>query len=221
MRLRRQLSERPAEESGADLAAGAFGSWLRELRTARARGSAADVPCGSCTGCCTSAYFIHVAPDETDTLAHVPPQLLFPAPGLPPGHRVLGYDERGHCPMLQSGACTIYAHRPRTCREYDCRIFPAAGITDAGGQAKAAINRQIARWRFDHPSSADRAAQDAVRAAAAFIREHADAFDGGVVPQNPTQLAALAIDACALFLAEPRPTDAALVAAITDLASTR
>jgi hypothetical protein len=40
------------------------------------------------------------------------------------------------------------------------------------------------------------------------------------VPQNPTQLAALAIDAHALFLAEPRPSDVELVAAITDLAST-
>ena len=37
-----------------------------------------------------------------------------PAPGMPPGHTVLGYDEAGDCPMLVAGACSISAHRPRT-----------------------------------------------------------------------------------------------------------
>jgi Fe-S-cluster containining protein len=204
-----------------ELPAGDFGSWLRELRDTRARRTGTTVPCGSCTACCTSAYFVHVAPDETDTLRHIPRALLFPAPGSPPGHVVLGYDERGHCPMLKDGACSIYADRPRICRAYDCRVFPAAGITDAGGAEKAAVNRQIARWRFYHRTAADRAVHDAVRAAAAFVRDHADAFPAGVVPRNPTQLAALAIDAHALFLADPRPSDRDLVAVITDLASTR
>ena len=30
----------------------------------------------------------------------------------------MGYDERGHCPMLVDGDCSIYDHRPRTCRMY-------------------------------------------------------------------------------------------------------
>lgn len=86
------------------------------------------MPCGDCTACCTSSQFIHIAPDETETLGHIPDELLFDAPGFPAGHVVLGYDENGHCPMLVDGACSIYAHRPRTCRTYDCRIFPATGI---------------------------------------------------------------------------------------------
>ena len=208
---------RPATAS--DLPAGDFAAWLRDVRAARASGGGTDVPCGSCTGCCTSSYFIHIGPDEADTLARIPRQLLFPAPGLPPGHVVLGYDERGHCPMLVDGACSIYEHRPRTCRQYDCRVFPAAGIETAGGDDKDAINRQIRRWRFTYPHEDDRIAYHAARAAAAFLREHADAVPDGVVPSNPTQLAVLAIDVHELFLRERRASERDLVAAITDLAS--
>lgn len=208
---------RPATDS--DLPAGDFGAWLRGVRAARAAGGGTDVPCGSCTGCCTSGYFIHIGPDETDTLARIPRPLLFPAPGLPPGHVVLGYDERGHCPMLVDGACSIYEDRPRSCRQYDCRVFPAAGIDTAGGDEKAAINRHVARWRFTYPREDHRDAHDAVRAATAFLRRHADAFPDGVVPSNPTQLAVLAIAVHELFLPERRATERDLVAAITDLAS--
>ena len=45
-----------------------------------------DVPCNGCTACCTSSQFVHIGPDETDTLAHIPAELLFPAPRLPRGH---------------------------------------------------------------------------------------------------------------------------------------
>jgi Fe-S-cluster containining protein len=199
-----------------ELAAGDFAPWLRELRETRAVGDGTDVACGTCTGCCTSAYFIHVGPDEIETLKRIPRALRVPAPGLPPGHVVLGYDARGHCPMLVDGACTIYAHRPRTCRQYDCRVFPAAGIA-AGGEEKHAINRQIARWRFAYPSDGDRDAQAAVRAAVDFLRAHANAFPAGVVPSNPTQLAVLAIDAHELFLGPDRASDADTVAAIVTL----
>ena len=85
-------------------------------------------PCGGCTACCTSSQFVHIEPDETRTLSRIPAALLFPAPGLPRGHRLMGYDENGHCPMLVDATCSIYADRPRTCRTYDCRIFPAADI---------------------------------------------------------------------------------------------
>ena len=110
------------------LAAGDFSSWMIEIQGAIRGEHGSDVPCDGCTACCTSSQFIHVGPDESDTLAHIPADLLFPAPGRPPGHVVLGYDERGHCPMLIDDKCSIYEHRPRTCRTYDCRIFPAAGL---------------------------------------------------------------------------------------------
>src|SRR5204862_263741 len=83
-----------------------------------------------------------------DTLAHIPPALLFPAPRMPAGHVLLGYDENGCCPMLVDGGCSIYDHRPRTCRTYDCRVFPAAGIDISDDGDKGPIAHQARRWRF-------------------------------------------------------------------------
>src|SRR5437763_4457379 len=88
----------------------------------------AEVPCAGCTACCTSYQFVHIGPEETETLARIPAALLAPAPGRPSGHMVLGYDDRGQCPMLVDNQCSIYSHRPRTCRAYDCRVFAATGI---------------------------------------------------------------------------------------------
>jgi Fe-S-cluster containining protein len=127
-----------------------------------------DVPCDGCTACCTSSQFVHIGPDEADTLAHIPAALQFPAPGLSEGHVVLGYDERGHCPMLVDGACSIYEHRPRTCRTYDCRVFPAAGLEV--DEDKPAIAERARRWRFDFPTEADRVMHEAVCAAASHVR---------------------------------------------------
>ena len=161
----------------------------------------ADVPCGGCTACCTSYQFVHIGPDEIDTLSHIPAELLFPAPGLPDGHVVLGYDQRGHCPMLIEGRCSIYEHRPRTCRTYDCRVFPATGL-EPEGDDKVLLARQARRWRFEFPSEADRIRYDAVRAAATFLRERGSLLPEGSVPTNRTQLAVLAIELHETFLGQ-------------------
>jgi Fe-S-cluster containining protein len=116
--------------------------WFDEFDAA----SEAQVPCGACTACCTSSQFVHIEPDETDALAHVPAALRFPAPGLPKGHVVLPYDEHGHCPMLADGACSIYEHRPRTCRTYDCRVFAVTGVEPEGQPAIAA---RVGQWQFE------------------------------------------------------------------------
>jgi Fe-S-cluster containining protein len=172
----------------ADLAAGDFSSWLGDIQAAIGGDRAADVPCDGCTACCRSSQFIHIGPDESDTLACIPAQLLFPAPRMPEGHVVLGYDERGHCPMLVDNRCSIYEHRPRACRAYDCRVFPAAGIEPDDGQEPVA--RQARRWRFSFPTQDQRNEYQAVRAAAEFLRRK----EGPPVPANPTQLAVLAIE---------------------------
>src|SRR4051794_21374191 len=180
------------------LDAGEFLPWLAEVQAEIAGEGVAEVPCGGCTACCTSSQFIHIAPDEHETLAHIDPALLFPAPRLPRGHVVLGYDERGHCPMLIDNACSIYEHRPRTCRTYDCRVFPAAGV--APGDDKIDIGNQTQRWRFGHPSPNDRAHHDAVRAAAEFLQAHPEVVPDTVSTSSSTQVAVLAILAHEAFL---------------------
>lgn len=186
----------PAAED--ELAAGGFSSWLRGVQGALAGEGGSDVPCDGCTACCTSSQFVHVAPDEVETLSRIPSALLFPAPNLPPGHVVLGYDERGSCPMLIDGRCSIYEQRPRTCRTYDCRIFPAAGL-EVGDRSKISIARRSRRWRFSFPSPTDRAERDAVRAAATFLSSHPDVLPDSV-PRTTTQLAVLAVMIHDVFL---------------------
>ncbi len=153
------------ERADEDLDAGDFSSWADAMLGALRGEGDADVPCAGCTACCTSSQFVHIEPDETDTLAHIPPELLFPAPRRPRGHVLLGYDESGKCPMLIDNACSIYEHRPRTCRTYDCRIFAATGVEV--DDDKPEIARRVRRWRFRFPTDDDLRRRDAIRAAAA------------------------------------------------------
>lgn len=169
--------------------AGPFSAWLDAFGPALRGDVDADVACGGCTACCSSSQFVHIAPDETDALAHIPAQLLFPAPRAPHGHVLLGYDERGRCPMLGDAGCTIYAHRPRTCRTYDCRVFPATGVpTD-----KPLVAARAERWRFGHPTARDADDHAAVRAAAAWLRHHGGDLPADAVPTSATQAAVLAV----------------------------
>jgi Fe-S-cluster containining protein len=147
-----------------ELAVGPFSDWLAGFRAAIAGAADSDVPCGTCSACCRSSQFIHVEPDEHDALAHIPAELLVPAPGMPDGHLVMGYDEEGCCPMLVDDRCSIYAHRPRTCRVYDCRVFAATG-DEIDELPLVAV--QVRRWRFDHPTPRDRAEHDELLEAAA------------------------------------------------------
>lgn len=179
--------------------AGCFSSWLRRTRHALANEKEAVVPCGDCKACCISSYFIHIRPEETKTRSRIDKKLLFPAPGQPKGNMLLGYFENGYCPMMIDDRCSIYEDRPLTCRTYDCRIFTAAGI-EAGDEDKALINQRALSWKFSYPTQRDRNQHSAVQAAAMFLRNHSDCFPAGVVPNNPSQLAILAIKVYDVFL---------------------
>ena len=178
--------------------AGDFSTWLRDTRRALLAGSGTVVECGTCRGCCRSSYFIHIAP------------------GLPAGHVLMGYDTSGRCPMLTDGECSIYDDRPQTCRDYDCRVFSAAGI-EAGGGERAEINQRVSEWAFTYPAQRDRDEHGAVREAAAFIRKNGDRFAQEQRPVTESQVAILAIKAYELFLSpSKRRSDAELVRAIVE-----
>ena len=195
-------------------AAGPFSAWLDDMLAALRGEADAGVPCGSCTACCTSSQFVHIAPDEQATLARIPAELRFPAPGLPAGHVVLPYDERGHCPMLGDAGCSIYDDRPRTCRTYDCRIFAAAAVEPAR-DTQPAIAERVARWEFDVDGRDAQARAEAVRDAAVYLRDHEADLPAGTAPVNRTELAVLAVEVHEAFLVQPAP-DPAVVAAAVD-----
>ena len=189
------MADETAEAEG-QLPAGDFSSWLSGMRSALSGERASDVPCGDCTACCRSSQFVHIAPGESETLARIPRELLFPAPGRPEGHMVLGYDENGQCPMLTDEGCSIYEDRPRTCRTYDCRIFPAAGV-DAD---KPLVARRARRWQFTYDTEAGRRKHAAVETAATVLRDSRDRLHDRAVPSGETGLAVLAVEVHEAFL---------------------
>jgi uncharacterized protein len=180
--------------------AGELSAWLRDTRRAQAlKVIGADVPCGSCNACCRSSYFIHIRPDETQTLRRIPRPLQFPAPGLPAGHVLMGFDQNGRCPMLIEDRCSIYEHRPQTCRDYDCRVFAATGIDPGRDGGRAQIAARVQQWKFTYRDDAARTAYSAVQSAAAFLQDHRDCFPHDALPGNPVQLAVLAIQVYDVF----------------------
>jgi len=179
--------------------AGPFSTWLDAIREVLRDEGTSDVPCGGCTACCTSSQFVHIAPDEEETLARIPRALLFPAPRLPAGHVLMGYDDDGRCPMLVDGACSIYEHRPRACRAYDCRVFAASGL-ELEGPEKSAVNERVRRWRFRLPDAADRDRLGAVRSAAAHLGE----LEPG---RSVTERTLEAIEIADRFLSDTADTD--------------
>ncbi len=190
-------NDAPAAQAG--VPAGDFSIWLRFTQISLQGGDGgADVPCGSCRGCCRSSMFIHIQPEETQTLRRIPRKLLFPAPGLPKGHVLMGYDDHGQCPMLKGGECSIYDDRPQTCRDYDCRVFAATGIA-VDREAQPEIARRVAAWAFTYENAESRAEHRTVQAAAAFLQANRDLFPQGSLPNYPVQLAALAVRIYRLF----------------------
>jgi Fe-S-cluster containining protein len=175
--------------------AGGFHTWLTSAFRAITSGETSDVPCGTCTACCRSSQFVHIGPTETETLARIPSEILFPAPGLPAGNVLLGYDADGNCPMLVDDACSIYEDRPRTCRVYDCRIFTATGL-DVAVDAKPAIAERVRGWEFTTSGDSDVIELEAVRSAGRYVVARSDIV--GVL--TTTQQAVLAMEIAELFI---------------------
>jgi uncharacterized protein len=168
-----------------------FSNWLNAFTATLKGESEGNVPCGECVGCCISSYFIHIKPTDTDSINHIPKELMFSAPGLPKGHYLLGYDEKGHCPMFKDGRCSIYCYRPETCRQYDCRVYPATGIFPDDDTSQ--IFKKAKGWKFDVSSPEDMEAFEAVQTASKFIRKYKDLFPKQFFPCNRPQQAVLAI----------------------------
>ena len=200
------------------LSAGAFGAWLSQARAALHGDGGADVPCGDCVGCCVSSYHIPIRPTDRAARDAIPIQYLQRVSMRPDDPLMLGYLDDGLCPMLKQGRCSIYAQRPQTCRDYDCRVFAAAGI-EAGDAAKRVINERVRAWRFNYATDVDRELHAAVRAAAAFIQSKREAFPQGCAPKASTGVAVLAIKTYEVFMTDlSAKSDADIARALLDAA---
>ncbi len=205
-----------------DLPAGRFGDWLEAFGESLRRGRHMVVPCGPCNACCRSGYFIHIGAAEHETLARIPQALLVSAPGRP-DDRVMGFDSRGRCPMLVDDACSIYEHRPLTCRRYDCRVFAAAGTVPE--EDKADLGARARRWRFTYQGGEDERRHAATVTAARLLDEHRARL-GAAAPVNRTEQAVRAVARHSAVLAlddryrrsGEHPAEAEILAAISTAA---
>jgi uncharacterized protein len=176
--------------------AGPFGEWLAAMRGVLRGERDADVPCGDCIGCCVSSYPIPLRPADVRARAEVPEQYLLGTQAA--GERwLMGFREDGHCPFMNRRRCEIYADRPQTCRDYDCRIYAAAGLVPDGN--RAVIERRVREWAFSFESEEQHAAAAAVRRAAQFIRANAGLFPAGMRAGSATAAAVLAVKSFAVF----------------------
>jgi uncharacterized protein len=179
------------------LPAGDFSAWLQATYATLWRDVPADVPCGSCNVCCRTHHQLHLRPGEKAARKRLPREYLSVARGLPPGYLLLGYDERGACPVLVDDRCSIYEDRLLVCRTYDCRIYAATDVPPD----RADIAVQVRRWRFAYPGAEDRERHEAVLAAARFIRGQSACLPSEAARQQPVRVATLAVVAHEKFLA--------------------
>ncbi len=180
------------------LPAGDFGQWLLQIQQLDDTAPGIEVDCGECNACCRASFFIHIHPQEQQTLRQIPKALLFPAPGLAKGHSLLGYDQQGRCPLLREQGCTIYPHRPNTCRRFDCRIFTATGISSEEPRLRDIVAR-ARLWRFTYVSQLDRLRHQQVKATAQFLTQNSKIYPGGFNTVNPVQKAAITVQLFSLF----------------------
>jgi len=178
--------------------AGAFGAWLAAMRGVLKGERPADVPCDGCVGCCVSSYAIALRPGDQAALAAVPAiHLRIPVGG---GLAFMAHREDGTCPMLEAGRCAIYADRPQTCRDYDCRIYAATGLLPDG--ERPVIRERVLEWRFDFANGEEQRQQAALRRAAAFIQAHAASFPVAMRAHSAAAAAVLAVKTWSLFAHE-------------------
>ncbi len=180
------------------LNAGEFAVWLNEfIQTMRGDGKG-SVPCGDCVGCCTSSKFVLVRPSDTVAVRNIPKEILFQAPGLPKGYYLMGYDEKGHCPMFKSDRCSIYKFRPETCKQYDCRVMAASGISLE--DETTYITNRVRSWKFQYSTDESKKLSKAVKLSGIFLFEFRDDFPENFIPLLNSQLSVLAIRVHTVFI---------------------
>lgn len=182
--------------STTEIAAGGFLDWLRHFRASLVGNQGSDVPCGDCRGCCISGYSVQVRPHDTGARALIPAELLVRVPGFAADELTLAARPDGTCPMLRDNECSIYASRPQTCRDYDCRVFAASGLSPE----KLVIRQRVSQWRFSYPTALDRKAHSAVLTAANFIRTKRNSFPNQRAPMGPSGISVLACESYSVFL---------------------
>lgn len=92
------------------------------------------VNCRSCRACCVDFADTPVLPFESGDGLDIE---------VRDGKRFLRKKANGECIHLQDGGCSVYEHRPSTCRVFDCRDFAVEKLTNPN---LPRLNEAIAQW---------------------------------------------------------------------------
>jgi Putative zinc- or iron-chelating domain len=124
---------------------GSLTTFLRKLEQGLRRGEV-ETPCNGCTACCRDPkLFVHLGEDEAPHYR---------------AHRQgadwhLDRQPSGECVYLIDNRCSIRSNRPRTCREYDCRLHLLGLPLDF--DQKVLIEEGPAYWQdFSLPTTEDK-----------------------------------------------------------------
>jgi hypothetical protein len=112
-----------------------------------------EVPCRGCTACCYHPNVdVYPEAERAEDLAHL--DLV----EREDGEMFLRKRADGACVHLGPAGCTVYPHRPRACRRYDCRPYTMVGVVNryAGGRLSPG-------WTFDHHTREQRILLTALR----------------------------------------------------------
>ena len=115
----------------------------RDFLAAWWRGDAGPVPCAGCSACC---YYAGIPVDKKRDRKRLPHLLT---ERNADGELVLQRRADGACVHLGEQGCTVYEHRPSTCRSFDCRAFSAMGLVE-----HCDPDHRTPDWQFAAPEQA-------------------------------------------------------------------
>lgn len=134
-----------------------------ETRSAAGEHVEVSVPCSGCVSCCyhkeVDIYPEEERPEDLRHLDVVEDQN---------GKLVLRKRSDGACVHLAEGGCSVFTHRPRACRMYDCRVHAIAGLA-----SQFDAEHTPPAWAFKTRSESDAIfRQIMLRNGAGYLRAH-------------------------------------------------
>jgi uncharacterized cysteine cluster protein YcgN (CxxCxxCC family) len=149
-----------------------------------------NVPCNGCNACC---YNHRIEVDRSQE----PPERLARLDMVPDEYGDMKLRKRadGSCVHLGENGCTVYGHRPTTCRTYDCRMSCMLGIRRAYVHGDDVIEEPM--WVFDQETRKDRI----LHAAFQMVGDHLHQTG---FPENPDDLNTLLASIAPAYIAKSR-----------------
>jgi Fe-S-cluster containining protein len=161
-----------------------------QVRIAQTSPPVLNVPCNTCNACC---YNHRIEVDRSQE----PPERLARLDMVPDEYGDMKLRKRadGSCVHLGENGCTIYEHRPTTCRTYDCRMSCMLGIRRAYQHGDAVIEEPA--WIFDQETRKDRILHAAFQMAGDHLRQTG-------FPEDPDDLNTLLASIAPAYIAKSR-----------------